>query len=512
MFVFLLMVVLAARAYILTREHERSIAAGLQNYVRLTADGLWPQAAAAVQSIGDVALIAARKDARFAELLDAGGVPEMEPPFWQDEWVIARFMLLGDTAVVSDGVIGFDGAVQLADRALRTVPGSPTTQHRTHHITSVMHQGYPVVLAVTHDSSEIRGPWTFGTLLKPAIMQALADIAFRTDVVAAAGIEVNELPSFSWRIETVDGIPLAVDSPSYTEGVTARREIDARQSDFWVRATLHPEARSVLTVSAPPTNFTLFSVVQLFGAAILLGWAIHQWGRQLALTNARYDFLAAIAHDLRTPLAQIRLYNDLIALGMNSEEERKEVSEVIDRETQRLTYLVESAFAFIRAETSNVGERERFDLAPELRQTVVGYRKIAEAEGVALHFSANGAADVVGDRQALRGVVINLLDNAVKYAAHGKHVHIGYEAGDVVRFWVQDEGDGVPPEARERIFKPYMRGVRPLDRARGGAGIGLATVQRTVRAHGGEVWVEAAEPQGARFVVSIPAAPHEETT
>jgi signal transduction histidine kinase len=109
------------------------------------------------------------------------------------------------------------------------------------------------------------------------------------------------------------------------------------------------------------------------------------------------------------------------------------------------------------------------------------------------------------DRNALRQIVLNLLDNAVKYGPPGQTVTIGARAvGDSVRFWMEDQGPGIPPDERERIFEPYHRLRRDAESAVGGSGIGLAVVHDLVTLHRGRVWAEPGTERGTRFVVELP--------
>ncbi len=107
------------------------------------------------------------------------------------------------------------------------------------------------------------------------------------------------------------------------------------------------------------------------------------------------------------------------------------------------------------------------------------------------------------DDDAIRQVVLNLLDNAAKYGPDGQTIRVAVDRG--VRIVVEDEGPGIPARQRERIWRRYARLPRERERAIAGAGIGLAVVRDLVRLHGGRAWCESAEGGGARFVVEVPA-------
>ena len=114
---------------------------------------------------------------------------------------------------------------------------------------------------------------------------------------------------------------------------------------------------------------------------------------------------------------------------------------------------------------------------------------------------------VSADRDALRQVLLNLLDNAVKYGPPGQTITVGTEAaGDRVRIFVEDQGPGIPHEDRQRVWEPYVRLGRAAEEATGGSGIGLAVVRELVSLHNGRTRVEGAPGGGARMVVELPHA------
>jgi len=147
------------------------------------------------------------------------------------------------------------------------------------------------------------------------------------------------------------------------------------------------------------------------------------------------------------------------------------------------------------------------ELATEVRSAVEAFAPLARARRATLRAEVEPGLRVRADSLALRQVLFNLFDNAVKYGPPGSTVTAGGAAsGDgTARLWVDDEGPGVPPAERERIFAPYYRMQRDSETAVGGSGIGLAVVRELVALHGGRAWVEDAPSGGARVVVELPA-------
>jgi signal transduction histidine kinase len=245
-----------------------------------------------------------------------------------------------------------------------------------------------------------------------------------------------------------------------------------------------------------------------FVAVGLLGLLLYQFRRQEELGRLRDDFVSGVSHELRTPLAQIRLLAELLRLEKVPTEEKKERSlRIIDQEARRLSFLVESILSFTHSQSGQLSPVST-DIAAEVDEIVSGFEPLAQAQGVRLatHLDDGIVADV--DRGALRQVLLNLLDNAVRYGPAGQTVTITTSsARDGWTLEVADEGPGIPPDESERIFAPYYRMRRDAGGAVGGTGIGLAVVRRLVKEHGGRVHVAPANGNngiGARFVVALP--------
>jgi signal transduction histidine kinase len=240
-------------------------------------------------------------------------------------------------------------------------------------------------------------------------------------------------------------------------------------------------------------------------AALLVG-AVVQLRRQHELVRLRADFVSGVSHELRTPLTQIRLFAELLHTGsLRSDAERARAARVMDQEARRLTYLVENVLAFSRQERQQEHiARERVDIAAEIRDVLDFFAPVARARTVQLSMQVDGrlAADV--DRDALRRILLNLLDNAVKYGPPEQRVVVAASrTASILRIEVSDRGPGIPPDAAERIWEPYERLERDASSAVGGSGIGLAVVRDLAVLHGGRAWVEENPGGGARFVVEL---------
>lgn len=248
--------------------------------------------------------------------------------------------------------------------------------------------------------------------------------------------------------------------------------------------------------------------------------------REHELTRLRADFTASVSHELRTPLAQIMLFGETLTLGRTrSEIERTRAAEIIVREARRLMQLVENTLQFSRAGRPVVGlSPERLQLAPAVRDAIAGFQPLAASRGARIIEELDEDAAVIVDRSAFRQIVINLLDNALKYGPRNQTITVGVSSPQatvvpspamlapkpstltyVVRVWVEDQGAGVFSAGDEDIWAPFVRGNGD-DVEATGCGLGLAVVRELAERHHGKAWVEAArQGRGSRFVVELPA-------
>ena len=292
--------------------------------------------------------------------------------------------------------------------------------------------------------------------------------------------------------------------PADTTGVAATVAL-ARTDGLRVHAALRPSATRHLTSDVAP-RARIGVLVALLALTIgLAAVAIVQLRREQELARLRADFTSSVSHELRTPLAQILLFGETLSLDrVRTAEERRLAADTIVQEAKRLMHMVDNVLHFARAERGVVEVAPRaVTLAPVVRGTVAAFAPLAE--GMRLHEALDEGLVALADVGAVRQVLLNLLDNAVKYGAPGQTIRVGLQrAGAYARLVVEDEGTGVPAAERERGWEPYVRMARHQGAARGGSGIGLAVVRELVLLHGGHARVEDAPGGGARFVVELP--------
>jgi signal transduction histidine kinase len=212
------------------------------------------------------------------------------------------------------------------------------------------------------------------------------------------------------------------------------------------------------------------------------------------------QFVADASHELRSPLASIRQAAEVTRSHPGALPEG-ELAEAVLEESARMQRLVEQLLLLTRAD-GGVGTPVHHDV--DLDDLALAEARRVARSGLAVETSGVGAGRVRGDATSLAQVVRNLVDNAARHADTAVAVTVR-ETGDAVELLVEDDGDGIPEEHRQRVFERFVRLDEARARDAGGSGLGLAIVKEIVTAHGGTVSVSSATLGGARFLVRFPA-------
>ena len=268
---------------------------------------------------------------------------------------------------------------------------------------------------------------------------------------------------------------------------------------------LHLPHRRILAVSA--------AVIRTGAARQAAGLLLvfHDLTRLKELESTRSDFVANVSHELRTPLSLIKGCVETLIDGAKDDPVAAEkFLRTIERHSDRLTFLIEDLLVISKFEPGRaVLEIRRVALHELVSQVIVALRPKADARAVTLEGNLVPGLTVAADADRLEQVLTNLVDNAIKYGREGGRVVVGAElvaepaAG--VGIYVRDDGPGIPPEARTRVFERFFRLDRARSREQGGTGLGLAIVKHIAQAHGGRAWVESELGHGATFHIFIPA-------
>jgi signal transduction histidine kinase len=259
-------------------------------------------------------------------------------------------------------------------------------------------------------------------------------------------------------------------------------------------------------------NFAInVTLVALLAAVLMSGiaLALRTADRAMRLSQMKSDFVSNVSHELRTPIASIRVFAELLRLGrVQTPEKVREYGEYIERESRRLSRLIENILDFARIESG----RKTYAFAPVdvahvVETTLQSFEPHLAHSGFTCAFRApeEPLPPASADADALGQAIHNLLDNAVKYSGEARAIEVRLARdGDEITVAVTDHGIGIAPEEQARIFDRFHRVGTGLVHEVKGSGLGLSLVQHIVQVHGGRVTVESEPGIGSTFTLHLP--------
>jgi two-component system phosphate regulon sensor histidine kinase PhoR len=228
------------------------------------------------------------------------------------------------------------------------------------------------------------------------------------------------------------------------------------------------------------------------------------------LERTRQDFVANASHELKTPLASIKAFTEtLLDWALHDESVNVRFLERIDEQAMRLNQLILDLLSLARLESGEAGFDHRpHSLIPILEPCVEAHRGRAETKNLRLSFEPGDVGEeiqVFADDEAIRQIVDNLVDNAIKYTPEGGSVRVScYADGNTVSIEVADTGIGIPREDLPRIFERFYRVDKARSRELGGTGLGLSIVKHLMQSIGGQIDVTSRAGSGSKFTVELP--------
>jgi signal transduction histidine kinase len=274
---------------------------------------------------------------------------------------------------------------------------------------------------------------------------------------------------------------------------------------LWMRyrgRSIEDEVRSTAMIKMGLIGF----IDLMLGAGLFLVYSNVK--REIHLSRLKSDFVANVSHELKTPLALIRLFAETLELGrVPGEEKARQYYRIINKESQRLTQLINNILDFSRIEAGR--KQYRFvptDVGRIVREVVDAYRFPIEQQGFTLEVEmADDLPEVAIDPEAMEQALLNLVNNAIKYSSDQKYLKLQVRRdGERMLIAVRDKGIGVAKADHKRIFEKFVRAENTLVHTTKGSGLGLALVQHIMEAHGGTVELESTPGEGSTFTLVLP--------
>ena len=333
-----------------------------------------------------------------------------------------------------------------------------------------------------------------GSLLPGVLRRLEPSPEFALALVDATGRSLLSGEAGSAEPPTVTS-SLGVPFDFWKVGVVRRPSDGARSAaDFRTKVYLHAVLLLLVTITA--------------GAAV----GLVTLRRQARLAELKTSFVSRVSHELRTPLTSIRLYTERLEIGGErvSGAERAVALGTIRRECERLQRLIDQVLDFARAGRGATQYRFEYEeIGSLVRAVAEEFRPQAVAEG--FHYEvqvAPGLPELRVDADAVRQILLNLLQNAVKYSDTQRQIAVrAFRRDAEIVLEVEDHGIGIDPRDERHIFEEFYRVDAPSAGRRGGVGLGLALVRRLAEVHGGRVALESRPGRGSRFTVFLPLEP-----
>lgn len=351
--------------------------------------------------------------------------------------------------------------------------------------------------------------------------QAASLSRVQSQILLGGVAAVPSLPRYmGLEIRVADRVVVAPESSSEVLGRSpVAQSGSVPRSPFSV--AIHLTNPAALFHAQRVRSLWLLGIILLASSGAILGTIAlrRAYLKQAALTELKGNFVASVSHELRAPIASIRLLAEGLERGKVTEEPRRATYfRLIVQECRRLSSLIENVLDLSRIDQGRKQyEFEDVDLEALVRHTFQVMEPYAQERQVQMLLQPAATAPVLeADGRALQQALVNLIDNAIKHTPAQAQVSIGWNDvpaagnGESVAWevWVQDQGPGIPVSQQAKIFEPFYRRGSELRRETAGIGIGLTIVKHVVDAHQGTIRIESGEGKGSRFILRLPTNLH----
>jgi len=235
---------------------------------------------------------------------------------------------------------------------------------------------------------------------------------------------------------------------------------------------------------------------------------LHDVTRERALTRLQQEFVADVSHELRTPLTTIKSYVETLLGGAQKNPHvRGQFLQVLEKETERMVKLVYDLLVLSQLDYQKGSwSREKIDLVELIKEVLEQIGPGAEGKGIVLAKKLPSArVEVFMDRDKIKQVILNLVDNAIKFTFPGGRIEVGIDWDKSFAFvFVRDTGIGIPPADVPRVFDRFYRVDKTRSRESGGTGLGLSIVRKIIHASGGQIFLQSAPNKGTEVTFTLP--------
>jgi two-component system phosphate regulon sensor histidine kinase PhoR len=309
---------------------------------------------------------------------------------------------------------------------------------------------------------------------------------------------------FSLSMEVIDRTPLEFIRNAELEGAIQEAIRDGKNSSFELTLPSFSGKTFEVNVVGMLSSEKFHKTGEGMRGAIAV---FHNISRLKELEKIRQDFVANVSHELRTPLTTIKGYAETLLEGALKEEVAFQFVQVIKRQSDRLAKIVEDLLTLSKIESKEFQLKMENLLLPELIEDVLNFiQEAAEKKKISISLELPAPLMVKADRNYLEQILINFIDNAIKYGREGGKIIISaiQITQSEIEVSVRDNGIGIPKEDLPRIFERFYRVDKGRSRELGGTGLGLSIIKHLIQAHGGRVWAESQVGEGSTFYFTLP--------
>ncbi|MFQ6615151.1 MAG: ATP-binding protein [Fidelibacterota bacterium] len=355
------------------------------------------------------------------------------------------------------------------------------------------------VMAIPAPEGHPHGPKVIGTLINNGDEL----LAFRS-IFAKVALPVNSL------LQVTNQGGNVIDGSSVPE--KARKTVEARfPGDFppWTITLYQRDPELFQELLSSRKRIYVFVLVLAAGVLVFGSlFAVRMMGREVDLAKLKSDFVSTVSHELRSPLTSIRQLSEMLQAGrIPSEKRRQQYYDTIVEQSEQLSLRVENILDFARMdERKKRLQLEEVDVGQFLRELVERVQHQVQHKGFTIQTNVGDQLPLAKvDRDAMAQVLINLMDNAIKYSGRSRDIEISArEDSGHLRIDVRDHGIGIGKEEMKKVFDRFYRGTRNGKRPTRGTGLGLTLVKRIVEGHHGSVQVKSEPGRGSTFSVKLP--------